>query len=196
VALLVVFGVAALSLLAIVVRRVRRPATQQRTPATTEAARTPAHADTPRAIGYATGRDRDELERHAAAIQRACEERGWTLACLVRDGGAARRRRGLAFALHQISAEAAPRLVVGRLDHLGRSLRDVAALLGWCARDGVTLVALDVGLDTSTADGRVAARRLLADAAAHGPHGKPRVKGRTNGRSAAARLSSTGGHGR
>jgi lambda repressor-like predicted transcriptional regulator len=188
VALVVVLAVAALTLLAIAVRRGRRPATRQRMSA-------PERDDTPRAIGYATGRDRDELERHAAAIQQACEQRGWTLACLVRDGGAA--RRGLASALHQISGEAAPRLVVGRLDHLGRSLKDVAVLLGWCTRADVTLVALDVGLDTSTADGRVAARRLLADAAAHGPRPPRQVNGVANSRPAAARRVSTmGGRGR
>jgi len=115
----------------------------------------------PRAIGYATGRDREELERHAVAIQRACSERGWSLSCLVRDGGAGQRRAGLAFAVKRMSEESAPRLVVGRLEDLGRSLGEVAAVLAWCARVGVALVALDVGLDTRTDNGRLAARCLL-----------------------------------
>jgi DNA invertase Pin-like site-specific DNA recombinase len=61
-----------------------------------------------------------------------------------------------------MSEESAPRLVVGRLEDLGRSLGEVAAVLAWCARVGVALVALDVGLDTRTDDGRLAARCLLA----------------------------------
>jgi peptidoglycan hydrolase-like protein with peptidoglycan-binding domain len=214
-ALLVVLGVSALSLPAIALRRRRRPAPAEPTqpaepqpvagpsspPAPAETAKAAARDDLPRAIGYATGRDRDELERHAAAIQRACTEREWTLACLVRDGGGARRRPGLAFALDQISGKAAPRLVVARLDHLGRSVREVTALLEWCARDDVALVALDADLDTSTAEGRVAARRLIAagtrEAAPHGPRPPRRAHGRPNGRSAAAKrgLSSTSGSG-
>jgi hypothetical protein len=35
-------------------------------------------------------------------------------------------------------------------------------VLDWCTRHGVELVAVDVGLDTSTRDGRLAARCLLA----------------------------------
>jgi peptidoglycan hydrolase-like protein with peptidoglycan-binding domain len=122
----------------------------------------PEPVEQPRAIGYAMGRDREELERNAAAIQHACSERGWSLSCLVRDGGAARGRSGLAFALKRMSQESAPRLVVGKLSDLGQSVAEVAAVLALCARLGVALIALDVGLDTRTEHGRLAARCLLA----------------------------------
>jgi hypothetical protein len=120
------------------------------------------------AIGYARGRDATELARDRAAIERACSERGWTLASLVRDGhptkAGRRRKSGLAYALEQVANGDASRLVTGRLEHLGRSPRRLGALLEWCAGHGVDLVAVDVGLDTSTPGGRLAAGRLLAAA--------------------------------
>jgi hypothetical protein len=120
------------------------------------------------AIGYARGRDAAELARERAAIERACSDRGWTLASLVRDGHATkaggRRKSGLAYALEQLANGDASRLVTGRLEHLGRSPRRLGALLEWCAGHGVDLVAVDVGLDTSTPGGRLAAGRLLAAA--------------------------------
>jgi putative peptidoglycan binding protein/resolvase-like protein len=118
------------------------------------------------AIGYARGRDAAEFKRHKAVIERACAQRGWPLASVVRDShpakADARRRSGLAYALEQLANGDASRLVTGRLDHLARSSRRLGALLEWCARHGVDLVAVDAGLDTSTHDGRLAAGRLLA----------------------------------
>jgi DNA invertase Pin-like site-specific DNA recombinase len=120
------------------------------------------------AIGYARGRDAAEFKRHQAVIERACSQRGWTLAFLVRDSHPAkaggRKRSGLAYALEQLANGDASRLVTGRLDHLARSPRRLGALLEWCAGHGVDLVAVDVGLDTSTHDGRLVAGRLLAAA--------------------------------
>jgi hypothetical protein len=153
-------------------------------------------ADEPRVVGYALGREPRELERYAAAIRRACSDRGWTLACLVRDGGAAPRRPGLAYALDRVSKEMTPRLVVGRLDHVARSVGDVAALLAWCASLGVVLVVLDVGLDTGTREGRLLARRLLAaaghEAARRAARSPRRTGGRANGRPAGVDRESDG----
>jgi hypothetical protein len=120
------------------------------------------------AIGSARGRDAAEFKRHKAVIERACAQRGWTLASLVRDShppeAGARRRSRLAYALEQLANGDASRLVTGGLDHLARAPRRLGALLEWCAHNGVDLVAVDVGLDTSTHDGRLAAGRLLAAA--------------------------------
>jgi peptidoglycan hydrolase-like protein with peptidoglycan-binding domain len=151
-------------------------------------------AEQPRAIGYAMGRDRQELERNAAAIQRACSERGWSLSCLVRDGGTARGRSGLAFALKRMSEESAPRLVVGKLSDLGQSLAEVAAVLAWCARLGVALVALDVGLDTRTEHGRLAARCLLALGSRDRARRAPRRRGNGSQAGSGRRLSARSGH--
>jgi DNA invertase Pin-like site-specific DNA recombinase len=128
----------------------------------------------PIAIGYARGRDAAELKRHKAVIEQACAQRGWTLASLVRDSdpakAGARRRSGLAYALDQLASGDASRLVTSRLDHLARSPRRLGTLLEWCAGHGVDLVAVDVGLDTSTHDGRLSAGRLLAAARNGGAH--------------------------
>jgi peptidoglycan hydrolase-like protein with peptidoglycan-binding domain/outer membrane biosynthesis protein TonB len=119
----------------------------------------------PRAVGYATGHDRGELEGQATAIRHACSSRGWTLVRLVRGGRAngakASKPPGLDYALEQLSRGTATHLVVGKLEHVG-SPADVTALLKWCARYEVDLVALDAGLDTTTGKGRRAAQRLLA----------------------------------
>jgi putative peptidoglycan binding protein/resolvase-like protein len=118
------------------------------------------------AIGCARGRDAAEFKRHKAVIERACGQRGWTLVSLVRDShpakAGARKRSGLASALDQLTNGNASRLVTSRLDHLARSPRRLGTLLEWCAGLGVDLVAVDVGLDTSTHDGRLSAGRLLA----------------------------------
>jgi peptidoglycan hydrolase-like protein with peptidoglycan-binding domain len=113
------------------------------------------------AIGYARGRDAAEFKRHKAVIERACSQRGWTLASLVRDSHPAkaggRKRSGLASALEQLANGDASRRVTGRLDHLARSPRRLGVLLEWCAGHGVDPVAVDVGFDTSTHDGRLVA---------------------------------------
>jgi peptidoglycan hydrolase-like protein with peptidoglycan-binding domain len=81
--------------------------------------------------------------------------------------GAGRR---LACALEQLANGDASRLVTGRLDHLARSPRRLGVLLEWCAGHGVDPVAVEVGLDTSTHDGRPVAGRLLAAARNGGAH--------------------------
>ncbi len=115
-------------------------------------------------IGYAAGRDRAECTRHARAIERACAERGWRVSAIVREGRAGQvdrnGHRGLALALEQLSHGAGGRLVASRLRDVGRNRRELATLLAWCSQSQVELVALDVGLDTGTTHGRLAARCL------------------------------------
>jgi DNA invertase Pin-like site-specific DNA recombinase len=98
-------------------------------------------------VGYASANDRVELERQAAAIERACRERGWTLACVIRENGSANgngnKRPGLAHAVRQVRERLAGRLVVDSLDHLGHSEDEVQAQLRRFAADGIELVALD-----------------------------------------------------
>lgn len=53
-------------------------------------------------------------------------------------------------------------LVVARLDRLTRSLKDFADLLERASREGWRLVALDLGLDTSTPQGEMMASVLAA----------------------------------
>jgi DNA invertase Pin-like site-specific DNA recombinase len=72
---------------------------------------------------------------------------------VVRDNGSnqsmALTRPGLAHALEQLRAGSAARLVVDRLERLGRSVTDLRPLIQWCASNDIELVALEGGLDTS-----------------------------------------------
>src|SRR5207248_578568 len=93
----------------------------------------PSPAPGARAVGYVTGRDRAETRRRAQAIERACSERGWTLARVVQeghgDGAQGKARRGLAVALDQLAEGAGDRLVACRLQDLGPTRRDRAEVL-------------------------------------------------------------------
>jgi DNA invertase Pin-like site-specific DNA recombinase len=72
---------------------------------------------------------------------------------VVRDNGSnesmALTRPGLAHALEQLRGGSAARLVVDRLERLGRSVTDLRPLIQWCASNDVDLVALEGGLDAS-----------------------------------------------
>jgi hypothetical protein len=116
-----------------------------------------------RVVGYTTGRRPRDLRHQAEAIERACSEHGWALAQVVRERGNGNGQRpGLRFALEQLADGAGTRLVACRADDVGRTRDELAAVLGWCARNRVELVALDIGLDTGTRDGRLVARSLMA----------------------------------
>ena len=105
------------------------------------------HQRSPCVVGYASAQDRAELERQAAAIEQACRERGWTLACVIRENGSTngngRKRPGLAHAVKQVREGPAGRLVVDSLHHLGRSEDEIQAQLRSFAGKDIDLVALD-----------------------------------------------------
>jgi peptidoglycan hydrolase-like protein with peptidoglycan-binding domain len=116
-------------------------------------------------VGYASARDRQESRRRGHAIERVCSARGWTIQRIVIEpaAGASRHGRpGLAFALEHVSQGTGGRLVACRLSDLACTRRELGALLRWAERRRVDVVALDVGLDTGTSAGRVAARCLVA----------------------------------
>lgn len=68
-------------------------------------------------------------------------------------------RDGLRRALEAIEAAHAEALVVAKLDHLSRSLLDFAALMERGRKHGWNLIALDLGVDTSTPSGEMMASR-------------------------------------
>jgi len=98
-------------------------------------------------VGYASAQDRAALDRQAAAIERGCGERGWTLACVIRENGSAngngRKRPGLSHAVKQVREGLAGRVVVDSVDHLGHSEDEIQAQLQWFAGNDINLVALD-----------------------------------------------------
>jgi DNA invertase Pin-like site-specific DNA recombinase len=178
-ALVLALALAVLAVLSRVARRRRVARGHKPRPVSPGRRRAAASFNGPTAIGYARGRDAAEFERHRAAIERACSQRGWKLASLVRDGRPTKaggtRRSGLSYALEQLANGDASCLVAGRLVDLGRSPRRLGALLEWCAGHGVELVAVDVGLDTSTHDGRLVAGRVLAASRDGGAHDSRRA---------------------
>lgn len=106
-------------------------------------------------LGLAAQLDRLEAE---------AERRGWAPE-LATDAGvsgsvAAEDRPALGPAL----ASLGPRdvLAVSRLDRLSRSVLDFARLLGAASEGGWSLVALDLGVDTTTPNGRLVAHVLMA----------------------------------
>jgi len=100
------------------------------------------------------------LDAQEAAIRDECERRGWRLLDLIRDEGTSGKsldRRGMREALERIAVGEADGLIASKLDRLSRSVVDFGTLLDWFADAGATLVALDLGLDTSTPGGRLVA---------------------------------------
>ena len=120
-----------------------------------------------RVIGYVTTSTdawSDEDEGSAAAIEATCESSAWNLLEIVcdRENGRTLDRPGLSYALERIAEGRAHGLVVSDLQRLSRSPHDLGALVAWFGDADATLVALDLGLDTSTPAGRQIASTLIA----------------------------------
>lgn len=95
-----------------------------------------------------------------AAIRAECERRGWDLVGVAEDharSGATLDRPGLIEALDRIAGGEADGLVAAALDRVSRSTIDLAELLAWFTEHGAMLVALDLGMDTSSPAGRLVA---------------------------------------
>lgn len=100
------------------------------------------------------------LEAQRAAILAEAERRGWRLVEVVEDAGysgRSLRRPGIAAALDALRSRRADTLVVAKLDRLSRSMLDFAALMDRSTREGWALVALDLGVDTTTPAGEAMA---------------------------------------
>lgn len=97
------------------------------------------------------------------AIHAAAKQHGWHLVGIVRDEGASGKdldRPGLRQALAM--AHEADTLCVAKLDRLTRSLVGLSDLMDWGRRNDLALIALDLGLDTSTDTGRLVARIMAS----------------------------------
>lgn len=122
------------------------------------------------ALGYtivaASGEaERERLREEAKLIQAACQEHGLVLGKLVRDlethAGPDLRRPGLTYVLERLADKEYETLVVSKLDRLTRSAANLGVLLRMLDERGARLIVIDIGLDTGTADGRVAAEALV-----------------------------------
>lgn len=121
-------------------------------------------------IGYATTAERPDPRGagdSAARIERACARAGWELLEVVSEPlhGAPLDRRGLGRALERIADRRAAGLVVSDLTRLSSSVAELGTLISWFRDADAALIALDVGLDTSTPEGHRVASILIALAA-------------------------------
>jgi len=116
------------------------------------------------------------LAAQRATIGAEVERRGWTVVAWHEDAGVSGKtlgRPGLAAALADVEQGRAAAVVAAKLDRLSRSVMDFAGLMDRAQRGGWSLVALDLGVDTSTASGEAMAgvlsvfaqleRRLIGD---------------------------------
>jgi DNA invertase Pin-like site-specific DNA recombinase len=124
-----------------------------------------------RAVGYVSvpsthAGDGGLLEAQAEAIGRLCAQRGWQLLHVVRDteNGHPKgmERPGLLYALERIAQGEASCLVVSELERLSRSAADLGRIVDWLDQRDGRLVAIDLRLDTGSAQGRLTARTLVA----------------------------------
>jgi DNA invertase Pin-like site-specific DNA recombinase len=115
------------------------------------------------------------LAAQRAAILAEAERRGWQLVEIIEDAGYSARdlhRPGVQTALDALREKRADTLVVAKLDRLSRSILDFAGLMDRATREHWALVALDLGVDTTSPAGEAMAnvmatfaqleRRLIA----------------------------------
>jgi len=122
-------------------------------------------------LGYASVDESAEdeasrLREQAAEVDSLCERHGWRLVQVVYDrangSGRALGRPGLQYALETIAGGEASCLVVPRLAQLSRSVPDLGRVIDAVETAGGRLFVADVGLDTATSHGRLAAGTLLS----------------------------------
>lgn len=128
------------------------------------------HENIVHAIGYC----RVSTEEQAASglgladqrlrIEQEAQRRGWHLTYWSDDGFSAKNmnRPAIAGALEALAVGEAQVLVVAKLDRLSRSLIDFATVMDRAHREGWELVALDLGVDTTTPAGSLMANVMAS----------------------------------
>jgi DNA invertase Pin-like site-specific DNA recombinase len=109
------------------------------------------------------------LEAQVGTLRAEAERREWQLVeVLIDEVSAKRGNRRPAFdqARAMLAADEADVLLATRLDRMSRSVVDFADLMASAQDEGWQVVALDLGLDTSTTTGRMVAHILAAVAEA------------------------------
>lgn len=124
-----------------------------------------------RAIGYCRvsteeqGDSRAGLEGQEATIRAEVEHRGWELLDLradVASGKSMKRRAELGRTLRDLRDGKADALVVAKLDRLSRSVLDFASLMETAKEEGWSLVVLDLGVDTTSTNGKLIVHIMIA----------------------------------
>lgn len=127
----------------------------------------PSAPSRPSVVGYVRVSTSEQAESGAglgaqrATIKAEANRRGWDLTAVHEDAGISGKsmtgRAGLDAALHAVESGVADVLVVAKLDRLSRSLLDFANLMERSRRKKWALVALDLGVDTTTPAGEMVA---------------------------------------
>lgn len=92
-------------------------------------------------------------------VEDEAARRGWVVTWVVDDGYSAKdlNRPGIAGALAALAQGEAAALVVAKLDRLSRSVIDFANTLTVAKKQGWAVVLLDLGVDTTTPNGKLVA---------------------------------------
>jgi DNA invertase Pin-like site-specific DNA recombinase len=134
------------------------------------------HDDQVRVIGYARVSTEEQsangasLAAQESVIREEAARRGWTLLGVYSDvasGKSTTRRPGLHDALAALEgrgpwAERPAAIVVARLDRLTRSVADGGRLFERARSHGWDVIALDLGVDTTTAAGELVANVMIS----------------------------------
>ena len=124
---------------------------------------------TPGAVGYLRVSTEEQavsglgIAAQEASIRAACKARRTRLVALYRDDGVSARsleRPALSAALADLDAGRGDALMVSKLDRLTRSVHDATGLMLRAEKSGWGLVALDVGVDTTSPQGAAMAQVL------------------------------------
>lgn len=127
--------------------------------------------ETPRYVGYfrvSTDAQGDSGAGLAAQMETVAAERkrrGWVEVDKFTDiasGKSIRKRPNLERALAVMERGEADLLVVAKLDRLSRSLLDFASLMARAQEQGWGIVAIDIGVDTSTINGELVANIIMS----------------------------------
>lgn len=124
-----------------------------------------------KAIGYMRvsteeqGDSRAGLESQEALIREEIQRKGWELKTLrydIASGGSMRKRDELGITLRDMAAGRADILVVAKLDRLSRSVLDFAGIMETANKEGWSVAVLDLGVDTSTTNGKLIMHVMIA----------------------------------
>ncbi|MDT5017101.1 MAG: hypothetical protein QOD39_3261 [Mycobacterium sp.] len=103
------------------------------------------------------------LQAQRDSIEHACKTRGIDLVTIVEDAGFSAkdlRRPGISHVLRELQDGTADALMVAKLDRLSRSLLDFAAVMERARSEKWAVIALDLGVDTTTPSGEMMASVL------------------------------------
>jgi DNA invertase Pin-like site-specific DNA recombinase len=102
------------------------------------------------------------IDAQRETLKREAEQRGWEVEWMTDAGYSAKnlKRPGIQRALEMLKRGDAEGLAVAKLDRLSRSVFDFAGLMQKAQRQGWAIVALDLGVDTTTPAGEAMANVL------------------------------------